>query len=159
LIDLYGAGFLFRVRDPGNVLYRLALLAFVFFLYVAMNYLMSTFSDGEGKFREVFVSSCYSLLPYIVLTLPMTLLSHYLTYNESFIYHFYRDITLGWTIFLLVFSMKRIHNYSFWETVKNIILILFAMAVVVIVGLMVYSFIGQLIDFFVSVIKEVIYFG
>ena len=33
------------------------------------------------------------------------------------------------------------------------------MAVVVIVGLMVYSFIGQLIDFFVSVIKEVIYFG
>src|SRR5690606_33845270 len=102
---------------------------------------------------------CYALLPYIVLTLPMTLLSHYLTYNESFIYHFYRDITLGWTIFLLVFSMKRIHNYSFWETVKNIILILFAMAVVVIVGLMVYSFIGQLIDFFVSVIKEVIYFG
>ena len=159
LIDLYGAGFLFRVRDPGNALYRLALLAFVFFLYVAMNYLMSTFSDGEGKFREVFVSSCYALLPYIVLTLPMTLLSHYLTYNESFIYHFYRDITLGWTIFLLVFSMKRIHNYSFWETVKNIILILFAMAVVVIVGLMVYSFIGQLIDFFVSVIKEVIYFG
>lgn len=158
LIDLYGSGFLFRESDPGNALYRLVIVAGVFLLYVAVNYLMSTFSDGEGKFREVFVSSCYALLPYIILTLPMTLLSHYLTYNESFIHDFYRDVTIGWTLFLLIFSMKRIHNYSFWETVKNVILILFAMVIIVVVGLLVYSFIGQLLDFIVSVIKEVIYF-
>ena len=50
--------------------------------------------------------------------------------------------------------MKRIHNYSFWETVKNVILILFAMVIIVVVGLLVYSFIGQLLDFIVSVIKR-----
>ncbi|MDD4076650.1 MAG: YIP1 family protein [Bacilli bacterium] len=159
LVDLYATGFLFRAADPGNVLYRLSILTVLFFLYIVMNYLLSTFSDGEGKFRTVFVASCYALVPYIILTLPMTWLSHYLTYNESFIYHFYHQIVIGWTVFLLILSMKKIHNYTFAETVKNIILILFGMAVVIVVGLMVYSFIGQLIDFIVSVIKEVAYRG
>jgi len=159
LTDLYAAGFLFRAPHSETVLYRLGLLSGLVILYVVMNYLLSIFSDGEGKFRAVLVSSVYALLPFVIFTLPMTWLSHHLTYNESFIYQFYRQIVIGWTLFLLVYAMKKVHNYTFWETVKNIIFILFGMAVVIIVGLLVYSFIGQLIDFIVSIIKEAVYRG
>ena len=96
-------------------------------------------------------------MPIIIFTLPMTLISHVLTYNESFIYSFYHQIITGWTILLLILSIKNIHNYSVWETIKSILIILFGMLIVVIIGLLIYTFMGQLIDFIISIIKEVVY--
>jgi hypothetical protein len=96
-------------------------------------------------------------LPFIIFTLPMTLLSNYLTYNESFIYQFYHQIILFWTIILVVVSIKGVHNYTFFETVKNILIIMFGIFIVVLIGLLIYAFFGQLIEFVISIIREVIY--
>jgi tetratricopeptide (TPR) repeat protein len=157
LVNIYATGFLFRTSNLNNVLVQMVTVIAIFFLYVLVNYLISTLNDGEGRFKDIFISTSYVLIPYIVLTLPMTLLSNYLTYNESFIFDFYHQILLWWTIILIIMSIKGVHNFTFWETVKNILIILFGMFILILIGLLIYSFMGQLIEFVLSIIKEVIY--
>jgi hypothetical protein len=157
LINIYGTGFLFRNTQVNNVLFELTMIMGIFVLYVIVNYLVSTLNDGEGRFKDVFIASSYVLVPFILFTLPMTVISHVLTYNESFIFSFYHQIILIWTIFLIVLSISGIHNYRFLETVKNIVIILFGMFILILLGLLIYAFIGQLIEFISSIIKEVIY--
>jgi len=157
LINIYATGFLFRTSNLNNVVVQMVTVLAIFFLYVLVNYLISTLNDGEGRFKDIFIATAYVLIPYIVLTLPMTFLSNYLTYNESFIFEFYHQILLWWTMILIVMSIKGIHNFTFWETVKNILIILFGMFILVLIGLLIYSFMGQLIEFVLSIIKEVIY--
>lgn len=157
LINIYATGFLFRASNLNNVLVQMVTVLSVFFLYVLVNYLVSTLNDGEGRFKDIFIATAYVLIPYIVLTLPMTFLSNYLTYNESFIFQFYHQIIFWWTMILIIMSIKGIHNFTFWETVKNILIILFGMFILILIGLLIYSFMGQLIEFVLSIIKEVIY--
>jgi len=157
LINIYAMGFLFRASNLNNVFVQVMTVLSIFFLYVLVNYLVSTLNDGEGRFKDIFIATAYVLIPYIVLTLPMTFLSNYLTYNESFIFNFYFEIIFWWTIILIIMSIKGIHNFTFWETVKNILIILFGMFILILIGLLIYSFMGQLIEFVLSIIKEVIY--
>jgi tetratricopeptide (TPR) repeat protein len=157
LINIYATGFLFRSTNLNSVLIQLVTVIAVFSLYVLVNYLISTLNDGEGRFKDVFISTSYILAPFIVFTLPMTFLSNYLTYNETFIFDFYHLIILWWTIILIFLSIKWVHNYTFMETIKNILIILFGMFILILIGLLIYAFLGQLIEFILSIFKEVIY--
>ncbi len=157
LVDAYASGFLFRNPSRGSVISEASIVVLLFFLFIFVNYLVSTFSDGEGRFRDVFIISCYALVPFIIFTPIMTVLSHFLTYNESFIYSFYNQILLYYTIFLFIYTMKEVHNYTLFETIKSILLILFGILIIILMGLLIYAFIGQVWDFVSSLIKEVIY--
>jgi tetratricopeptide (TPR) repeat protein len=157
LVNMYGTGFLFRDASLNNVMIELVLIAGIFMLYVVVNYLVSTLNDGEGRFKDVFIASSYILVPFIIFTLPMTVLSHFLTYNEGFIFSFYHQIVLVWTVILIVISIQGVHNYTMWETIKNIIVIIFGMFILILLGLLIYAFLGQMIEFITSLIREVIY--
>lgn len=158
LVDIYCSGFLFRSEAGlSYVSIQLAIVLGVFFLFVIVNYFVSTLSDGEGWFRDIFICTVYSLMPFIVLTLPMTFISHFLTFNESFIVELYKTLTIVWSLFLVIYAIKEVHNYSFKKTVGSVLIIIFGMVILVLIGLLVYSFMGQLIDFLVSIVKEVFY--
>lgn len=156
IIDLYGMGFLFRT-NASLVWIEIVIMTAIFGLFVIVNYLVSSLADGEGRLKDVFIASSYSLMPFVVFILPMTLLTHVLTYNEVFIFNFYRMVIVLWTFLLLLVSITAIHNYTFFETMKNTVIIIFGMFLTVLLGVLIYSFIGQLWIFIVSLLKEVIY--
>ena len=158
LVDIYCSGFLFRSEAGlSYVSVQLGIVLGIFLLFVVVNYFVSTLGDGEGWFKDIFICTAYALMPFIVLTLPMTILSHFLTYNESFLVDAYKLFTMGWTLFLVIYAIKEVHNYSFKKTIGSVLIIIFGMIMLVLIGLLVYSFMGQLIDFLVSIVKEVFY--
>lgn len=157
LIDVYGTGFLFKSTNTNQILIQFLIVVGTFGLFVIVNYLVSTLNDGEGRLKDVFIASSYALLPFIIFTLPLTLISHVLTYNEIFIYEFYKSVILTWTILLIFISIQGIHSYKFIETIKNSITIIFGMFIVMLLGLLIYAFLGQIITFIFSIVKEVIY--
>lgn len=158
LVDIYCSGFLFRSEAGlSYVSVQLAIVLGIFLLFVIVNYFVSTLSDGEGWFRDIFICTVYALMPFIVLTLPMTIISHFLTFNESFIIELYKTLTIVWSLFLVIYAIKEVHNYSFKKTIGSVLIIIFGMVILVLIGLLVYSFMGQLIDFLVSIVKEVFY--
>jgi hypothetical protein len=60
-----------------------------------------------------------------------------------------------WMGLMLFIMVKEIHNYSFWETVRNVLLTLFTMALFLLTGYILYVLFSQLFDFVSAVLQEV----
>ncbi len=157
LVMLRYTGFVFDTgADSVNLFGAAAGFFGIFFLFVFSNYLISTLSDGEGWLKDVYVGTAYALSPILVGWLPLTLLSNVLTLNESVLYQLGTAVLYGWTAVLVFLSAKEIHNYEIGETVKNLLMTLFAMVIIVLIGFIVYVFGSELWDFLVSWGKELI---
>ena len=158
IVSLYITGFIFNhysslVYIPvANEVVKTVLLLF---LWNAANYLVSTISDGEGRVRDVFVGSAYSLFPYVLFALPIALISNVLTLNEVFLYSFSLNLMWFWVGLMLFIMVKEIHNYSFSETVRNVLITLFTMALFVLTGYILYVLFNQLYDFISAIVQEV----
>jgi tetratricopeptide (TPR) repeat protein len=155
---LYLTGFVFNpyasvadIRVENEIILTVGLLA----LFVAANYLVSTISDGEGRVRDVVTGTAYSLFPYALFALPLALLSNVLTFNEIFIFTFSQNVIWVWVGLMLVTMIKEIHNYTAGETVRNVLLTLFTMALFVLTGYILYVLFNQLFDFISAIVREV----
>jgi len=156
--SLYLTGFIFnRYASPSEIPVEreIVYLLLFFFLWNSANYLISTISDGEGRLRDVIIGSAYSLFPYALFGLPIALFSNLLSLNEVFLYTFSLNLVYAWTGLMFVIMVKEIHNYSFGETVRNILLTLFTMALMLLTGYILYVLFFQLFDFLAAIWREV----
>jgi len=158
VVSLYVTGFAFskylswsEIRLENEVVYTLLLII----LWNTANYLVSTISDGEGRVRDVIIGSAYSLFPYVLFALPIALISNILTWNEQFVYAFSLDIMWVWVGIMLFIMVKEVHNYSVSETIRNILVTLFTMALFVLTGYILYVLFTQLFDFISAILQEV----
>ncbi len=158
ILCLYLTGFPFNPYSSpiyiplANEVIKLVLLLGI---WNAANYLVSTISDGEGRVRDVIMGSAYSLFPYALFALPVALISRVLTLNEVFLYTFSMQIIYAWTGLMIFLMVKEVHNYSFGETVKNILITLFTMGLFLLTGYILYVLFNQLFDFVSAIIQEV----
>jgi tetratricopeptide (TPR) repeat protein len=158
ILSLYLTGFIFNsypVLSDIRVGNEVVNTFVVIIIWIAANYLVSTISDGEGRVRDVIIGSAYSLFPYILFALPIALISNVLTLNEIFIYSFSVQIMWFWAGMMLFIMVKEIHNYSFSETVRNILMTLFTMALFLLAGYILYVLFNQLFDFISAIVQEV----
>ena len=158
VLSLYLTGFVFNpfpdvafIPVGNEIVMTLLLIA----LWNAANYLISTISDGEGRVRDVVIGSAYSLFPYALFVLPIALLTNVLTLNETFLYSFSMNIVWFWMGLMLFIMVKEIHNYSFWETVRNVLITIFTMGLFVLTGYILYVLFTQLFDFVSAIFQEV----
>lgn len=158
LLNQFGSGFLFKNQGVGSkVIVQLGIYLGLILLWSAMNYLISILNDGEGWFKDIFISTSYCLLPYIIITIPLTIISNFLTYNESFIFSIANFILVVWTVIYFFLTIQNIHQFTFWQTIKNIFLTIFAMLIFILIAVLLYIFMNQLIEFIISIFKEVNY--
>ncbi|MBM7553185.1 YIP1 family protein [Thalassobacillus pellis] len=158
VLTIYWTGFLFtnRMTENVNIFMEIGTVLLPLFLFITVNYLVSTITDGEGKFRDVYIGTIYSLAPTLLFLLPITLVSNILTYNEAFIYTFSMQVMIAWSVIILFTTIKEIHDFSFWGTVRNILITLFGMFLTVLVFFVLYVLVDQLYQFVTSVIEEVL---
>ncbi|HRE29138.1 MAG TPA: hypothetical protein PK954_21010 [Anaerolineales bacterium] len=139
----------FRIED--EIVPALLIIA----LWNAANYLVSTISDGEGRVRDVIIGSAYSLFPYALFGLPIALVSNLLTQNEVFVFTFSTNLMWGWVGIMLFIMVKEIHNYTFSETIRNVLTTLFTMALFLLTGYILYVLFNQLYEFVYAIVQEV----
>jgi len=161
LVEVYGTGFIFGGRDPSRVNLSAELLKLLvpLFAWIVVNYLISVIHDGEGRFRDVYKGTIYALSPYLLLGIPLVLLSRGLTLMEAVIYDYSRLFIIGWCILLLFLMVKEIHGYEINETFKNIAITLSGMAIAAVVSLVLFGLSSQVWDFMIGIVQEVKYLG
>ena len=157
ILSLYITGFVFNpfanpweINVETEVIYTIVPLV----LWIVANYLIASISNGEGSMRQVVIGTAYSLFPYVLLALPITLLSNLLTFNESFIYNFSMQLIIVWSGIMIVIMVKEVHNYSFGETVRCILISLFTMAMFLLAAYILYVLFSQLFEFIGAVMRE-----
>jgi hypothetical protein len=53
--------------------------------------------DGKGTFRDIIIATAYALVPFVLINLPLTFVSNYLTMEEGTFYHFFRIAAVLWS--------------------------------------------------------------
>ncbi|ALC91409.1 hypothetical protein AM500_17595 [Bacillus sp. FJAT-18017] len=156
LLAKFQTGFLFAsyISEDASLLIEVLAVFVPILLFILANYMVSTINDGEGRFRDIYIGTIYSLAPYIVFIIPITLISNVLTYNESFIYVFSIRIVYAWCLLILFIMIKEIHNFTFSETVRNIFVTLFGMIIMILVVFIMFVLFDQVYDFVYSIVKE-----
>lgn len=155
----YFAGFLFKRVPEGyyEVFNDFMMVYGVFMLLTICCYLVCTITDGEARFRDLFISAAYALIPMIVVLPIELILSNVLTFNEEFFISLLNIIGIGWTCLLLVLMLMYQNDYTLGKTIKTIFITMFCVLVVVALIAVMYMLISQLVDFITSVYGEVVY--
>jgi hypothetical protein len=144
------------VPKQGYFLNELSVMIGLAILWVLSNYLICSITDGEGKFRDVYNATAYSLSPILVIMPPLILFSNGLTLEQSVFYHLPIQGMTIWIAFLMVFMIKDIHNYEVGETVDVIFRSFFTMLIIALFIFVFYSLGNQLVGFTHDVVTEAI---
>lgn len=157
--DYFLTGYLFR---PGNVNtfnlgFELLKWGLIIVVFVIANYLISSLQNGEGFFRDIFISTIFCFAPLILFKIPLSIVTNVLTYNESYLVTLANIVLWGISLLYVVLMIKDVHNYKLGGLILNIILTAVAMIVMVLIYLMVYILSMQLIEFVVGLIEEAVY--
>lgn len=159
VVNKYFAGFLFKSMPDGyyELLNDFISVFGIFLLLTICCYLVCTITDGEAKFRDIFISAAYALVPMIVFLPIRLVLTNVLTFNEEFFISLLDFVSYGWTALLIVLMIMYQNDYSLAKTIKTIVITLFTVLVVVALGVVLYMLISQLVDFIASIYGEVVY--
>lgn len=159
VLNKYFSGFLFKMTPDGyyELLTDFLTVFGAFLLLTICCYLVCTISDGEARFRDIFISCAYSLAPMIIFQPIVLILSNVLTFNEEFFITLLNVIGLGWTALLIVLVLMYQNDYTLKKTFATIFKTMFCVLVVVALIVVLYMLISQLVDFVVSIYGEVVY--
>jgi hypothetical protein len=119
--------------------------------------LVVTINEGEAFLKELYSAYAYCLTPFIVIKPFVILLSRVLTYNEIFLVTFANIIIWTWVVVLVLITVKEINNFTVKETAKALALTAFAVLILSLLVCIIYVLFSQVIDFVVTVVREVVY--
>jgi len=161
ILNKYFCGYIFKtvMEDYYEFQFDLGLVFGVLGLVVICNNLICSIKDGEGTLKNVYCSLAYCFMPYIFLKPLVVILSHVLTFNESFILLLLNFVIYVGTAIFIFIMVKEIQDYTIKKTVSSILLTAFTMVVAAAAGVIIFVLTRQVVDFIVSIYREGYYRG
>ncbi|MEE0927756.1 MAG: YIP1 family protein, partial [Acutalibacteraceae bacterium] len=151
-------GFLFTNYDPGtfNSLWVFVQSAGLVVLWVIANWLVTTLMQGKGKAKEIFVVTCYSLMPMIIERVLYIILTNFLLPAEASFLGIMTTAAMIYTGLMLVIGLMRIHDYSFGRLLGTSVLTILGMAAIIFLLILVGILLQQLGGFLSTIIIELL---
>ncbi len=156
IINKYLCGFLQKTVREGrfDIGSDIGKIVLVIAAVTLCSYLVCTINDGEGTIKKIYTYTTYSLVPYIILTPVIFLLSHIVTHNEQFLITLVAIVMYAWMVVLLIIGIKEVNNYSAKETVKIIFLTLFTILILALLIFIIYVLWAQVFEFISALVGE-----
>lgn len=155
---LYG-GFMYRIPDPYSFNAFFILLGSVglVLLWTIVNWGVCTLFEGKGQVRQIFIVSCYSLLPQILYGLLYLTLSHIVLPEEAGALGILSTAAAIATVSILVIGMMEFHEFGFTRTVGTGLLTVVGIGLVIFIIMMMFILSQNLISFIGTIFYEVLY--
>lgn len=152
-------GFVFNTRDitKYNILLEIAGIIFPFLLWCSINWALTTLMEGKGTFRDIIIASAYALIPLVLINIPMTLISNYLTIEEGAFYYAFLIIAILWSGGLMFFGTMVTHSYDFSKTFMTVLFILAGIVFALFIVLLFFNLTSQFINFIKNIYIEILY--
>ena len=140
-----------------NIFLYLGSIVFPLALWVVGNWALTTLFDGKAKLPQIYMATCYAMLPYPLFQFPLIIFSNVVTVNEAEFYSLINTIVLVFCAVYIVVAMMQIHEYTMSKTILFTAFSIFAMLVIVFILLLFFSMISQGIAYFVSIVREILF--
>lgn len=130
-----------------NVWIQITIVITPFILWCTANWSVTTLMDGEGSFKDIYITTAYALIPIILFNVPLLILSNTLVLEEMTIYHLVDTISIIWSIFLMLVGIMTIHQFTMSKTIGTIIVALVGMVAILTLILLFFSLMQQIVNF------------
>ncbi len=140
-----------------NIFMYLASILFPLALWSVGNWALTTLFDGKAKLKQIYMATCYCMLPYPLFQFPLIILSNLVTVDEAEFYSVIGTIALVFCALLIIAAMMQIHEYTLKKTLLFTVASIFAMLVIVFILLLFFSMISQGIAYFISIGREILF--
>lgn len=153
-----GQAYLFNPEGGyGSILGQLTGMIAPLILFVTANWCLTTLFEGEGSFKDIFIASCYSMTPIILLIPISTLLTHVVTNNEVGFITLLNGLCYVWLFMLLFFGVMVTHDYSLGKNILTLIGTIVGMALIMFILALFSSLLVKMSSFISNVITEISY--
>ncbi|NLU41576.1 MAG: hypothetical protein GXX08_05185 [Firmicutes bacterium] len=151
-------GFVLNARDLKALnIYREASSILVpFGLWCVINWCLTTLMEGKGSLRDISIASSCGLIPIMLFSVPLTVLSHFMVAEEGSFYYLLMAIAVGWSAVLFFVGMMETHEYDFATTVYTGVFTCVGMAIALFVGAFLYVLVDQVAAFAGDIYRELV---
>ena len=159
LAERQWTGYLFNFSrvDQLNIFIMMALSLGMILLFIISNMAVCTLSDGEGTLSDVYVTTAYALLPFVMLTPPIVILSNIMTFGESTYYTLMLIVQYGWTGILVFTGNMSAHQFGFKKAVFTTFLTLVGILIIIFLMFLTFALVTQLIEFLRTLYNEILF--
>ena len=126
-------------------------------LFVVANWCLTTLFEGEGSFKDIFISTSYSLLPIPLLIIPATIGSNLVTNSELGIVSMLSTIAFIWLAILVFFGTQVTHDYTMFKNVIMIAATAVGMVFIIFLVLLFSTLIGKMVSLVTNIVTELQY--
>ena len=126
-------------------------------LWVTANWCLTTLFDGEGSFKDVYIATCYSLVPLPMLIIPCVMLSNIMTLGELDILSMINTFAFIWFGMLIFFGMMVTHDYTLGKNFLTAIGSIIGAAFIIFIAALFSALIAKVFTFFYNIYIELSY--
>lgn len=139
---------------PLDMTKQIAIIVLPVVLFTLANYSITTLTEGKGSFKDIFMVTCYSLMPLIIFQVVTPILTHVMSLNETTYLTLIDIAGYGWMTLMLLLGIQEIHEYSLKKMAATLVLTVIGAAIIVFVVLLFFSLLQELGSFIYSLYRE-----
>ena len=158
ILQTLKGGFLFTIYDPAsfNSVWLFVKTAGLVILWIIANWMVCTLLGGKGRFKEITIVTCYSLLPLIIGKVIHLVLTNVLLPVEASFLSILDTVALLYFLLLMVIGLLKIHDFSMARLLGTSILSLAGVAAIVFLAITIIILVQQFGGFIVTVVTEIL---
>lgn len=153
-----GLGYLKNPEGGGNS-YIMAIISILspVMLWTIANWCITTLFEGEGSFKDVYIATCYSLVPLPMLIIPAVMLTNVMTASEMAIYDMLVSFSFVWFGMLVFFGMMVTHDYTLGKNFITAIVSIIGVAFIIFIAGLFSTLVAKVFTFFYNIYIELSY--
>lgn len=157
LLCIYTTHYPVTNLDPrkANILIEIVKMLVPLFTWMIACYATTSIVVGETLFREIMMSTVFSMMPYVFFAFPIALFSHVICFNEIGVYYVLQTALWIWIVILIFANIKTMNDYNAGRAVAVCGISLFTVFLIWGVLLLLYSMTSMLWQFVQSIVREI----
>lgn len=152
-----GSSYLFGGSDYVNIVGPTVSVLVLVILWCLANWCLTTLFDGEGTLKDIFVATCYALVPIPLITIPATLATNICSLSEAEFISLALGVAYVWTGMLIFFGSMTTHGYSMGRNIAITLFTIVGMVFITFVAVLFWNLITRMVSFVSDIITEISY--
>lgn len=156
ILNQTSSGFLVNPfpNEEINIIKTTALVVVPLILVGIGNWSVTSLMDGKGKVTEILMTVCYSLIPFIWFSIPLTFIGNFLIQEEVVFFQAFITLSILLSGYMVFMGLLVIHEFGLLKTVLTIVFTLVAIAIIIFIGILILTLFQQVYNFIKSVYQE-----
>lgn len=125
--------------------------------WMVVSFAVTSITDGECHMREIITASAYAMVPYIVFTIPVAVLSRLMAVTEVGLFDFLTTVIWVWVAILFIINVTVMNSYTLGRALFTVFLNLVGIVFLWCIVLLLLALISHFATFVEDLVFEIRY--